>query len=60
MKNFLKLFLILIILSLFFYSCYPLNQNRYGDQGNRGQGERDHRHQQDSRDRGERHDNSPY
>jgi len=60
MKIFLKLFFMLVILSLVFCSCFPLNHNRYGDQGNRDQGERNHRHQQESRDQGERHDNSPY
>jgi len=50
MKKKLRLFLILVTLSLAFSSCYPLNSSRYGDQGNRGQGDRHHRHQQDSRD----------
>ena len=55
MKNKFTLFLLLIVLSLAIFSCYPLNQNRYGDQnnreqGNRGQVDRHHRHQQDSHD----------
>jgi hypothetical protein len=56
MKNKLKLFFILIILSTVFYSCYPLSPNGYGDQG-RGQRDRHHSHQEDSRDHGDRNYN---
>lgn len=60
----LKLFLLLIILSLTIFSCYPLNNGRYGDQGNRdqgnrAQGNRHQRHQQDSRDQGDMNHYSP-
>jgi hypothetical protein len=58
MKRKVRLFLILIILSLGVYSCYPLNQSGNGDQGNRGRGERRHRHQQEYRDQGDRNYNS--
>ena len=59
MKKKLKLFLLLIIFSLTIFSCYPLNNGRYGDQGNRAQGNRHQRHQQDSRDQGDRNHDSP-
>jgi hypothetical protein len=64
MKNKIKLFLLFIILSFAIISCYPLNQSRYGDQGNRdqgnrSQGDRHHRHQQDYRDQGDRNHYSP-
>jgi hypothetical protein len=59
MKKKLKLFFLIIILGLVTFSCYPLNQSGYRNQGNRDQGYRDQgnrhqRHQQDSRDQGDR------
>jgi hypothetical protein len=42
MKKVYKLFLILIILSVSLFSCFPLSPNSYGNQGYRGQGYRSH------------------
>jgi hypothetical protein len=60
MKKIIKLFLILIILSVVFYSCLPLNEGRYGDQGNNGQRDRHHRHQHENIDQGERNHYTPH
>jgi len=59
MKKLIKLFLILIVLSVVFCSCMPLDQSRYGDQGYNGRGDRHHRHQREFRDQGERNHYTP-
>ena len=55
-----KLSLILIILSVFLYSCFPLRSNRYGDQGDRGREERRHSEQHEDRDHGDRNNDSSH
>ena len=56
MKKVYKLFLILIVLSLSLYSCFPLSPNSYGNHGYRGQGYGGQRHRDYGyRDQGGRH-----